>query len=215
MQEKNVRLLKNNEAISGVLLAINAAIDSVSSSSSSTTSSSTSVQFNSSKGLKTQTLINLILGFHAAFVTTIYTPTAHDLAKTILYIFSTKKIMAFSTDDVTELNTQKTFLKDVIQVRITAAISEVQAEITAAGKTVETTEDDIEKFTFPIAAETTTTTTTKLTKVELLLVTLKAMLANLDGLKLSLTAISTALASSSSSGESCTLEMYLNKSLNT
>ena len=123
--------------------------------------------------------------------------------------------MAFSTDDVTELNTQKTFLKDVIQVRITAAISEVQAEITAAGKTVETTEDDIEKFTFPIAAETTTTTTTKLTKVELLLVTLKAMLANLDGLKLSLTAISTALASSSSSGESCTLDMYLNKSLNT
>ena len=121
--------------------------------------------------------------------------------------------MAFSTDDVTELNTQKTFLKDVIQVRITAAISEVQAEITAAGKTVETTEDDIEKFTFPIASETTTTT--KLTKVELLMVTLKAMLANLDGLKLSLTAISTALASSSSSGESCTLDMYLNKSLNT
>ena len=65
------------------------------------------------------------------------------------------------------------------------------------------TEDDIKKFTFPLKEEneTSTTTVVKLSKVEILTITLKAMLANLNGLKTSLTAISTAIKSTSSSGK--------------
>ena len=199
-QAKNKLLLENNEAINGVVLAINAAIASESSSSSS--SSNSTVQFNSKKGLKGQIIVNLILGFHGAMVTTIYSPSAYELADNILYIMSTKKMQTFTEDHIIELNSQKTFLTTVIQTLIQTSIKEVQAEIKKDG-TVETTEDDIKKFTFPLREvnETSTTTVVKLSKVEILTITLKAMLANLNGLKTSLTAISTAIKSTSSSGK--------------
>ena len=199
-QAKNKLLLENNEAINGVVLAINAAIASESSSSSS--SSNSTVQFNSEKGLKGQIIVNLILGFHGAMVTTIYSPSAYELADNILYIMSTKKMQTFTEDHIKELESQKTFLTTVIQTLIQTLIKEVQTEIKKDG-TVETTEDDIKKFTFPLKEEneTSTTTVVKLSKVEILTITLKAMLANLNGLKTSLTAISTAIKSTSSSGK--------------
>ena len=189
LQEKNVRLLQNNAAIDGVLLVIEAAISSI--------GSTTQVaQFNSAKGLKTETVLNLILGFHGALVSTIYTESAFKLATSILEICSTKKILAFSSSDKEKLEEQKTFLKTIIKVVIETKISETQASITASGATVETTE--VEKFSFPVAVETEVTVT--LTKIEILLVTIKSLMANLEALTLSLTAIETAKSSTSSTG---------------
>ena len=197
-QEKNKVLLMNNEAINGVVLAIEAAISSV---LSSYTNSGT-VQLNSEKGLKAETIVNLIVGFHGALVTTIYSRSAFELAENILYIMSSKKIQKFTDAHITELKTQKSFLTSVIQTLIKTTIVEVQTEIKVNG-TVETTEDDITKFTFPLKeADEASTPATKLSKVEILIVRLKAMLANLDGLKISLTAISTAIKSTSTSGRS-------------
>ena len=135
-------------------------------------------------------------------VTTIYSPSAFELADNILYIMSTKKMQTFTEDHITELKSQKTFLTTVIQTLIQTTIKEVQTEIKKNG-TVETTKDDIKKFSFPLNVEdeTSTTTVVKLSKVEILTITLKAMLANLNGLKTSLTAISTAIKSTSSSGK--------------
>ena len=146
--------------------------------------------------------MNLILGFHGAMVTTIYSPSAFELAENILYIMSTKKMQTFTVDHITELKSQKTFLRTVIQTLIQTTIKEVQTEIKKNG-TVETTKDDIKKFSFPLKVEdeTSTTTVVKLSKVEILTITLKAMLANLNGLKTSLIAISTAIKSTSSSGK--------------
>ena len=189
LQEKNVRLLQNNAAIDGVLLVIEAAISSI--------GSTTQVaQFNSAKGLKTETVLNLILGFHGALVSTIYTESAFKLATSILEICSTKKILAFSSSDKEKLEEQKTFLKTIIKVVIETKISETQASITASGATVETTE--VEKLSFPVAVETEVTVT--LTKIEILLVTIKSLMANLEALTLSLTAIETAKSSTSSTG---------------
>ena len=126
-QAKNKLLLENNEAINGVVLAINAAIASVSSSSSS--SSNSTVQFNSKKGLNGQIIVNLIVGFHGALVTTIYSPSAYELADNILYIMSTKKMQTFTEDHINELESQNTFLTTVIQTLIKTSIKEVQTEI--------------------------------------------------------------------------------------
>ena len=111
-------------------------------------------------------------------------------------------MQTFTEDHITELKSQKTFLTTVIQTLIQTTIKEVQTEIKKNG-TVETTKDDIKKFSFPLKVEdeTSTTTVVKLSKVEILTITLKAMLANLNGLKTSLTAISTAIKSTSSSGK--------------
>ena len=145
--------------------------------------------------------MNLIVGFHGALVSTIYSPSAFDLADNILYIMSSKKIQSFTTAHITELKSQKTFLTTVIQTLIQTSITTVQTEIKKNG-TVETTKDDIEKFTFPQKEENeTTTSATKLSKVEIITLNLKAMLANLNGLKTSLTAISTAIKSTSTSGK--------------
>ena len=169
---------------------INAAISSVSSTNQT-------AKFNAKRGLKAQTFLDLILGFHAAFVATIYTESAQKLAKNILYVASTKKIMAFSTENVTELENQKTFLKDVIQIIIETRITEIQASIKLNG-TVETTEDDIEKFSFPIPEKIETDS--KLTKIEILTLTLKDLLSNLDALQITVKSINAAMSSSSSSG---------------
>ena len=187
-----MRLLNNSEAINGVLLVINAAISSVNSTNQTT-------NFNSARGLKAQTFLDLILGFHAAFVATIYTESAQKLAKNILYIASTKKIMAFSTANVTELKSQRTFLKDVIQIIINTRITEIQTEIKTNG-TVETTVDDIEKLIFPIPTKNETGTESSLTKVQILTLELQALLANLDALQITIKSVNTAISSNSSSG---------------
>ena len=200
-QAKNKLLLENNEAINGVVLAIDAAIASASSSSSSSSSSNSTVQFNSKRGLKGQIIVNLIVGFHGALVSTIYSPSAFDLADNILYIMSSKKIQGFTTAHITELTSQKTFLTTVIQTLIQTTITTVQTEIKKNG-TVETTKDDITKFTFPLKEEdeTSTSSAAKLSKVEEITVELKGMLANLNGLKASLSAVSAAIKSTSTSG---------------
>ena len=145
--------------------------------------------------------MNLIIGFHGALVSTIYSPSAFELADNILYIMSFKKIQSFTTAHITELKSQKAFLTNVIQTLIQTSITTVQTEIKKNG-TVETTKDDIKKFTFPLKEENeTTTSATKLSKVEIITLDLKAMLANLNGLKTSLTAISTAIKSTSTSGK--------------
>ena len=123
---------------------------------------------------------------------------ALDLAKTILYIFSTKKILPFSEDDVAELEAHKSYLTDITQVQITIAITHVQeAIIEVLGETLETTEDDIEELVFPVPVESTIDP--ELTKIEALTNDLEAMCANSNGLELSLEAISSALEAPSTS----------------
>ena len=197
-QEENTRLLENNAAITGVLLAIDAAIESVNPplSRSSTPSAITSLQFNSSKGLQTHILLDLIIGFSAALELNIYYP-AYDLAETLLYIFSTKRILPFSEDDVAELEDHKVYLTDTTQVKIIMKITEVQEAIIGSGETLETTEDDIVELVFPLPVESTIDP--ELTKIEALTNDLEAMCANSNGLELSLEAISYALKAPSSS----------------
>ena len=193
MQDKNVRLLNNSAAITGVLLVLNAAIGSV----NSTSTSNTTAMFNSARGLKPQIFNDLILGFHAAFVTTIYSDSAYSFAKKIIYIASTKKFKPFK--NVTELQNIKTFLKDVIQVRIGVAITEVQTEIKTNG-TVETTADDIEALVFPIPKQNFTAPK-GITEVEFLTMTIKDILGNINGLQMTLKSINAALESTSSTGK--------------
>ena len=199
LQKKNTLLLKNQAAVSGCLLAIDAAIASASSSSSATTPSpSESLGFNSARGLEASILIDLVMGFQASLVTTIYNTASFDLATTIIYIFSTKKVMAFSVGNIAVLTDKKIYLSETIQVQISVAIIEVQAQIIAAGFELETTEADIEALVFPVPIEIPTAP--ELTKIEILTNDLEAMCANSNGLELSVTAISTALASTSSTG---------------
>ena len=142
-------------------------------------------------------MLDLIIGFRAALELNIYYP-AYDLAETILYIFSTKKILPFSEDDVAELEAHKSYLTDITQVQITIAITHVQeAIIEVLGETLETTEDDIEELVFPIPIESPIDP--ELTKIEALTKDLEAMCANSNGLELSLEAISYALEAPSSS----------------
>ena len=192
MQERNERLLKNNAAIDGVLLVIEAAISSI--------GSSTQVaQFNSAKGLETKTVLSLIQGFHGALVSTIYAESAYQLAQTILMILSTKKILTFTATDKEILEKETLFFKQIQENVIKVAIEKTQTSITESGATIETTEADIVKLTFPVTVEEEEEDST-LTKVESLTLILKSMLANMDGLKLSLTAIETAVKSTSNTG---------------
>ena len=96
----------------------------------------------------------------------------------------------------------KSLLTTVLKVQIEAEISSVQAEITSAGETVETTVCDCVTLTFPMAEEEEDTTDTALTEVQRLTIVLKALIANKDGLEKSVTAVNTALSSSSSEGAS-------------
>ena len=106
MQERNERLLKNNAAIDGVFLVIEAAISSI--------GSSTQVaQFNSAKGLETKIVLSLIQGFHGALVSTIYAESAYQLAQTILIILSTKKILTFTATDKEILEKETLFFKQI------------------------------------------------------------------------------------------------------
>ena len=141
-------------------------------------------------------MLDLIIGFTAALELNIYYP-AYDLAKTILYIFSTKKILPFSEDDVAELDDQKFHLTDITQVQIEIAITKVQEAIIESGETLETTEDDIEELVFPVPVESPIDP--ELTKIEALTNDLEAMCANSNGLELSLVAISYALEAPSTS----------------
>ena len=90
--------------------------------------------------METETVLSLILGFHGALVSTIYTESAYKLAISILDICSTKKILAFSSSDKETLEEQKTFLETIIKVVIEQQITATQEEITASGASVETTE---------------------------------------------------------------------------
>ena len=189
-------------------MAIDAAIASASSSSSATTPSpSESLGFNSARGLEASILIDLVMGFQASLVTTIYNTASFDLATTIIYIFSTKKVMAFSVGNIAVLTDKKTYLSETIQVQISVAIIEVQAQIIAAGFELETTEADIEALVFPVPIEIPTAP--ELTKIEILTNDLEAMCANSNGLELSVTAISTALASTSLTGTSAEIVLEL------
>ena len=132
---------------------------------------------------------------------TLYSQDGYELAKTIIMIFSTKKIQALTDSDVTKIKTMQTLLTTVLRVQILAEISTVQTAITDSGSTLETTEADITKFTFPLTEETQESETS-LTEVERLTIVLKALLANKNGLETAITAISTALSSTSSSGAS-------------
>ena len=132
---------------------------------------------------------------------TLYSQDGYELAKTVIMIFSTKKIQALTDSDVTKIKTMQTLLTTVLRVQILAEISTVQTAITDSGSTLETTEADITKFTFPLTEETQESETS-LTEVERLTIVLKALLANKNGLETAITAISTALSSTSSSGAS-------------
>ena len=107
--------------------------------------------------------------------------------------------MAFSVGNIAVLTDKKIYLSETIQVQISVAIIEVQAQIIAAGFELETTEADIEALVFPVPIEIPTAP--ELTKIEILTNDLEAMCANSNGLELSVTAISTALASTSSTGK--------------
>ena len=193
----NKLLLQNKVAIEGVLLAIEAIISSTSSSSSSASSN-----FNSELGLKPKTILSLIEGFDASLVRTLYSATGYEMAKTILMIFSNKKIQTLQKTDIETITSMQTLLTTVLKVQIEAEITSVQAEITSAGETVETTVCTCDTLTFPIAEEEEETTDATITEVQRLTIVLKALIANKDGLEKSVTAVNTALSSSSSDGVS-------------
>ena len=183
--------MNNNAAIDGVLLVIEAAISSI--------GSSTQVaQFNSAKGLETKIILSLIQAFHGTLVSTIYADSAYDLAQTILFILSTKKILAFTSADQEILEEEILFFKQIQEKVIKVAIEKTQSLIIESGATIETTEADIVKLTFPISLEEEKPST--LTKVETLTQILQSLLANMNGLQLSLTAIETAIQSTSTTG---------------
>ena len=167
----------------------------------STSSSTAAANFNSELGLTPATVTGLIEGFDASLVRTLYSQDGYELAKTVIMIFSTKKIQALTDSDVTKIKTMQTLLTTVLRVQILAEISTVQTAITDSGSTLETTEADITKFTFPLTEETQESETS-LTEVERLTIVLKALLANKNGLETAIAAISTALSSTSSSGAS-------------
>ena len=185
-------LLYNSAAIDGVILVIEAAITSIGSSSTQV------AQFNSAKGLETKIVLNLIQGFHGTLVSTIYAESAYDLAQTILFILSTKKILAFTSEDQQILEEEILFFKQIQEKVIKVAIENTQALIIESGATLETTEADIVKLSFPVSIEEEEPST--LTKIEFLTLTLQSLLANMNGLQLSLSAIETALQSTSSTG---------------
>ena len=188
-------LLQNKVAIDGVLLAVEAALKS-------TTASTAAANFNSKLGLKPATIIGLIEGFDASLVRTLYSQDGYELAKTVLMIFSTKKIQALTDSDVTQIKSMQTLLSTVLKIQILAEISTVQTAITDAGSTLEKTEADITKLTFPLSEESEETEESSLTEVERLTIVLQALLANKNGLEVAITAITTALSSSSSTGAS-------------
>ena len=177
-------LLQNKVAIDGVLLAVEAALNS-------TSSTTVAANFNSTLGLKPATIIGLIEGFDASLVRTLYSQDGYELAKTVIMIFSTKKIQALTDDDVTQIKTMQTLLTTVLRIQILAEISTVQTAITDAGSTVEKTEADITKLTYPLTEESEETEESSLTEVERLTIVLKALLANKDGLENAVTAITT------------------------
>ena len=135
---------------------------------------------------------------HAAMVITIYSVPAIELAQNILYIVATKKIQAFSEEELEELETQKTFLNDVIGVRLAAAINEVQTEITDAGEEVKHTVLTIPHVTIE---SVTAVIEVSLAQVAALTLDLQHLLANLHSMELAVTAITTALDSTSTTGE--------------
>ena len=96
LQKANLLLLQNKVAIDGVLLAVDAALNS-------TSTATAAANFNSELGLKPATIVGLIEGFDASLVRTLYSEDGYELAKTILMIFSTKKIQALTDSDVTQM----------------------------------------------------------------------------------------------------------------
>ena len=195
LQAANELLLYNKAAIDGVLLAIEAAVNSVSSSSSTTTTN-----FNSELGLKPKTILNLVEGFDASLVRTLYATTGYDMAKTIILIFSNKKIQKLEASDITSITSMKNLLTTVLKVQIETEITSVQKEITDAGETVKTTE--VTKLTFPMKAEEEDATEASTNAEDSLLVILKNLIATKDGLEKSITAINKAISSSSTTGVS-------------
>ena len=131
---------------------------------------------------------------------TLYSRDGYELAQTIVMIFSTKKIQALTDSDVTKIKTMQTLLTTVLRVQILHEISTVQTEITDAGSSVETTEADITKLTFPMTA--VEASESSLTEVERLTIVIQALLANKNGLENAISAITAALSSTSSSGAS-------------
>jgi len=189
LQAANFVLLQNKVAIDGILLAIDAAI------------SSTASNFKSELGLKPKTILGLIEGFDASLVRTLYSSSGYEMAKSIILIFSNKKIQTLTASDITSIKSMRTLLTTVLKVQISTEITTVQAAITSAGGTVEKTEADIEKFTFPLA-EAAGSTDTTITEVQRLTIVLKALIANKDGLEKTLTAVNTAISSTSTTGKS-------------
>ena len=61
--------------------------------------------------------------------------------------------MTFSVVNIAVFTDKKTHLSETIQVQISVAIIEVQAQIIAAGFELETTETDIEARVFPVLIE--------------------------------------------------------------
>ena len=188
--------MRNKVAIDGVLLAVEAALSSVSSSTTA------GANFNSDLGLKPAAITGLIEGFDASLVRTLYSQDGYELAKTIIMIFSTKKIQALTDSDVTQIKTMQTLLTTVLRVQILHEITTVQLEITSGGSSVETTEADITKLTFPLTEETAEASESSLTEVQRLTIVIQALLANKNGLENAISAITRALSSSSTSGAS-------------
>ena len=115
--------------------------------------------------------------------------------------------MIFSVVNIAVFTDKKTHLSETIQVQISVASIEVQAQMIAAGFELETTEADIEARVFPVLIEIPTAP--ELTKIEILTNDLEAMRANSNGLELFVTAISTAQASTSLTGTSAEIVLEL------
>ena len=90
--------------------------------------------------------------------------------------------MIFSVVNIAVFTDKKTHLSETIQVQISVASIEVQAQTIAAGFELETTEADIEARVFPVLIEIPTAP--ELTKIEILTNDLEAMRANSNGLEL-------------------------------
>jgi len=198
LQSKNTRLVENEEAANGVVLAISEA-------EKSTESRRFRRVFNSKRGIPAMYLVRLIKGFLRSMTRTVYSRSALRISKTILYTVSKKKVQAFTSSQITIIKKVKTTLVTVVKQKVTTMITNVRAEMTKVDMTPEKLTEETLTFPYekPISSESSSTDV--MNKKTKLMKELKALLANRNGLEMTSKSITTALSSTSTSGATGTI----------
>jgi len=198
LQSKNTRLVENEEAANGVVLAISEA-------EKSTESRRFRRGFNSKRGIPAMYLVRLIKGFLRSMTRTVYSRSALRISKTILYTVSKKKVQAFTSSQITIIKTVKTTLVTVVKKKVTTMITSVREEMQKVNMTPEKLTEETLTFPYekPISSESLSTDV--MNKKTKLMKELKALLANRNGLEMTSKSITTALSSTSTSGATGTI----------